>query len=398
MKELVLLVHVPSDAVNMGFLPAADRLGMRVVLLTDHPDAHREYFQRDDLPTYPADIVSCDVFNPLAVIDAISRRAAMPAAIFSNSDHLQTSAAIAADYFGLPGKDWTVTYLCKNKAQMRLRQSQLGMDGLKYRVVCNPSELTDCQMPFPCVVKPKEGVASQHVRLAEDFSALQAHCLAIWDVRPGAALLVEEYIEGPLYTLETLGDGKQLSVLGGFAVSLSPPPHFVEQHAEWQSAPPLTYEVVRQIVALGVGFGACHTEFVVTSQGPRLIEINYRCIGDRREFLLEQALDISLFETILRLHLGEALGAIQPAENAAEIRYLLAADSGTIKAAPAAFTRTEQQTTVDFRPLRQAGDQIVISHSNKDYVGVVSGFGSDRQALRQAIDQSAGGLQWEIKT
>lgn len=397
MKELILLAHVPTDAVNSGFLPAADRLGLKVVLLTDQPDAHRHYFQDRQLPAYPAEIVSCDVFNPLAVINTLSRRASAPAVIFSNSDHLQTSTAIAAEYFGLPGKQWNVAYLCKNKAQMRLRQNQLGIDSLKYRVINDLSELAENGIAFPCVVKPKEGVASQHVRLVEDFAALQAQCNLIWDARPGCTLLVEEYLPGPLYTLETLGDGKQLFVLGGFRVSLSPPPNFVELHAEWETMPPRAHEVVRQITALGVGFGACHTEYVVTPQGPRLIEINYRCIGDHREFLLEQALDIPLFEIILRLHLGEALVPISTSGTAAEIRYLAAADSGTITRIPSAFTWNEQQTTVNFRQLRQVGDQIVLSHSNKDYIGVLSGFGGDRSLLKQSIEQLAAGLQWEMQ-
>lgn len=45
-------------------------------------------------------------------------------------------------------------------------------------------------------------------------------------------------------------------------------------------------QVVDIIRCFGVGFGACHTEFVMTNKGPRLIEINYRNIGDYREFLM----------------------------------------------------------------------------------------------------------------
>ncbi|PPD04668.1 MAG: siderophore biosynthesis protein [Methylobacter sp.] len=397
MKTLILLTHTLSDAVNSGFLPAAKRLGLQVVLLTDHPDAHRNYFQDGDLTDHPSEIISCDVFNPLAVIETISRLVEIPAAIFSNSDHLQTSTAVAAQYFGLPGKNWMVAYLCKNKAQMRLRQGLLGMDSLTYQTVNDATQLSAWKMPFPCVVKPKEGVASQHVRLAVNFAALQRQCNAIWEARPGCTLLVEEYLEGPLYTLETLGDGTQFSVLGGFRVTLSPPPNFVELYAQWEHEPPMAHEVVRQIKAMGVGFGACHTEYVVTPNGPRLIEINYRCIGDHREFLLEQALKIPFFEIILRLHLGEPLNPLQVSTNAAEIRYLTAASSGTVTAIPAAFTRAEQQTTVSFRQLRQVGDQIVISHSNKDYIGVVSGFGRDRLALKQAIEHVAAGLRWEIQ-
>ena len=103
MPTLILLAHVPTDAVNEGFLPAAQRLGLKVILLTDQAEAHRRHFEAADRPACPDSIVECDVFNPLAIIDEISSHAERPAAIFSNSDHLQTSTALAADYFGRQG-------------------------------------------------------------------------------------------------------------------------------------------------------------------------------------------------------------------------------------------------------------------------------------------------------
>lgn len=86
MKELIILAHVITDSVNAGFIPAAQRLGLSIVLLTDHAEAHRQYFNQVGLPAYPNEIVVCDVFNPLAVIETITCRAGTPVAIFSNSD------------------------------------------------------------------------------------------------------------------------------------------------------------------------------------------------------------------------------------------------------------------------------------------------------------------------
>ncbi len=94
MSELILLAHVPTDSVNEGFLPAARALGLSVVLLSDQAEAHRQHFGGRELAAYPDAVVPCDVFNPIAVIEAITRRGKKPAAIFSNSDHLRTSTAL----------------------------------------------------------------------------------------------------------------------------------------------------------------------------------------------------------------------------------------------------------------------------------------------------------------
>jgi biotin carboxylase len=399
-QELILMTHVSTESVNDGFLPAARRLGLTPVLLTDQAEAHRQHFSQSGLPAYPDAIIACDVFNPLAVIEAITRRGQKPAAIFSNSDHLQTSTAIVADYFRLPGKNWHVTYRAKNKVEMRSYLSQQGIETIRYAVASELESLAKAaaEVGFPCVVKPREGVASQEVGLTRDYAELAAHCQLVWQARPGQVMLLEEYIAGPLCTLETLGDGKGLQALGGFHVRLSAPPHFVELEADWSSELAKQQEVLNRIVRFGIGFGACHTEFVLTTQGPRLIEINYRSIGDRRDFLLEQTLGIPLFETVLRLHLGQPLSALPLTPRAAAIRYLTPLANGQIISSPTPFSRSSGAVDIGLRVLRQAGETIMITHSNKDYLGVLTGVGTDTDTVHEALAQASADLAWEIRS
>lgn len=400
MKELIILAHVPTDSINDGFILAAQRLGLSVVLLSDHAEAHQQHFGQTGLAAYPSEIIACDVFNPLAVIGALTCRLQTPAAIFSNSDHLQTSTAIVANYFDLPRKDWHVTYRAKNKAEMRSSLQIRGLDVLWHAVVCDKAVLAQvaAQVPFPCIVKPREGVASQQVTLSYDRAELEAQCAAVWSEQPGLPLLLEEYIEGPLYTLETLGDGKQLCVLGGFQVKLSPPPYFVELEAKWGTGLTAAQEtqVVDMIHRFGIGFGACHTEYVMTKKGPRLIEINYRNIGDYREFLLQDTLAIPLFEIVLRLYLGEPLPQLELARNAALIRYFTAQSTGRLSDAPDAFVSRTDGLQLSYKPLRSTGEVINLTNSNKDYLGVLRGTGSDAQRLSAEMDRISASLAWGI--
>lgn len=400
MREIIICAHVPTDSVNEGFIPAAKSLGLSIVLLTDCAQAHREHYSRQGIAAYPDEIIACDVFNPLAVIDAITRRQQSPAAIFSNSDHLQASTALAAEYFGLPGKHWQTSYRAKNKAEMRKRLASQGIDMLWHEVVCDANALDKIrhEVPLPCIVKPREGVASQNVCMARDHEELDAHCAAIWAEQAGQALLIEEYIEGPLYTLETLGDGEELIALGGFQVKLTPPPFFVELDAVWGTGLPAQTEaqVLEMIRQFGIGFGACHTEFVMSESGPRLIEINYRNIGDYREFLLCDVLKIPLFEAVLRLYLGEPLPSIQRSNNVAWIRYFTANEAGRLNHGPDGFTLSEEAFKLTYLPLRKVGDMIRLTNSNKDYLGVLRGSGTCTQQLETAMDRASQSLTWEI--
>ncbi|SNT54890.1 hypothetical protein SAMN05216276_106026 [Streptosporangium subroseum] len=293
--RLYLTALKPTDSVTDGFLPAAHELGCDVTILTDRPEHHRHA---------GTEVLGCDVRDARAVIDVIAHHHA-PDAVFSNSDHIQAETALAAEYFGLPGKDWRACATTKNKALTRRRLAAAGVEVVR-AVRLAAGDPVPRDMPFPAVVKPREGVASEDVVLVRDAGELAAAVRAIRDRRPDEALVVEEYLDGPLHTLETLGDGERTQVLGGFRTRLGPLPYFVEERLDWES-PPGTEHVLRALDALGAGFGACHTEYAMTSAGPRIIEVNYRVIGDHCDFLIADLLGVPLFERILGVHLGAKL-------------------------------------------------------------------------------------------
>lgn len=304
-KPYVIISHVVNAAVIEGFIPAAQRLGYPVVLLTDHAMAHNQVL--DDNVC----VIECEVFNPLSILDVLTEWGITPAALFSNSDHLQTATAIAATALGLPAKNWQICYAAKEKWRMRQRLQAHGLPSV-WSSQLLPNEAPHVNWPWPVVIKPGQGVASMDVRLLDDLASCQ-HYLASLSSRQ--TLLVEAFMQGPLFTLETLGDGNELVAVGGFDVELSPPPHFVEMAARWGGEHSVRWkqQALDQLRQFGVGFGVCHSEFIVTDKGPVLVEINYRSIGDGREFLLERLLPEGWFTPILCLHLGEPLPPVKPA-------------------------------------------------------------------------------------
>lgn len=421
-----LLALNPTDSVTEGFLPAARRLGLDVTVLTDpqyeraHRDTYRDAVGIDTVP----EILGCDVRDFREVIGQISRRTPPGAefGVVSNSDHLQTQTALAADYFGLPGKDWRATLRAKNKAQLRRHLAAHGEAAVRAFELppeADPSEPgalrapwvpgardapdRDGDVPFPCVVKPREGVASEDVVLVRDPAELRLRCAEIRTRRPGRALVVEEFLAGELRTLETLGDSRgTLHVLGGFRTELSEPPYFVEERLVFE--PPLprrpeTDQVLCQLKALGVGLGACHTEFVVDEASrARIVEVNYRAIGDQCDLLLADLLDIPLFELILRTHLGEPLPARLDArtDRRARQEYPLADRAGTLTAAPGPAELTVDGVRLTYRPLRGTGERHELHHTNRDYLGVLRAVGTDQSAVDRAAREFLSARRWEI--
>ncbi|MFE2678019.1 ATP-grasp domain-containing protein [Streptomyces hygroscopicus] len=457
--RLHLLALNPTDSVTEGFLPAAARLGLAVTLLTDQPDAHaRAYGLRDDAqrgaarrkeprrggaqpgearrgeaqrsdgpqgdaprgdaadappPPFPAlDIVPCDVRDFAEVISRIAADG-RPHAVFTNSDHLQTQAALAAAYFGLPGKDWRAALRTKNKAELRRALAAAGPDAAdpawpadpvwsaELATGQDPATLARLDAPYPCVVKPREGVASEDVVLVGDADELVRRSREIRARRPGAALVIEEFLEGELRTLETLGDGRTLHVLGSFRTELSPPPHFIEERLHLLPAPPPqphTDQVLAQLRALGVGFGVCHTEYVVQGDRARLIEVNYRAIGDQCDLVLAELLGIPLFEYILRTHLGEPLPDDLGARTDGRVRmeYVMADRAGRLASAPPASVTERDGVRLDYRPLRGIGEEHPLHHTNRDFLGVLRATGTDQERIDAAVAEFLAAHRWEI--
>ncbi|MFF4774074.1 acetyl-CoA carboxylase biotin carboxylase subunit family protein [Microtetraspora fusca] len=377
----------PTDSVTAGFLPAAEALGWDVTILTDHPAGYPGF-----------ETIETDVRDVRAVIDTIARHHP-PGVVFTNSDHIQAETALVAEYFGLPGKDWRACVTAKNKALTRERLAPV--ESVR-SVRLTPGAGLPEALPYPVVVKPAMGVASEDVTLARDAGELAEAVAEIRTRRPGETLVAEEYLDGPLHTLETLGDGRTVAVLGGFRTTLGPLPHFVEERLDWDPEPPpgARDHVLAALAALGVGFGACHTEYVVTPDGPRIVEVNYRVIGDNCDLLLADMIGAPLFEWILRVHAGEPLPHPQEAAAAGHgaVVSLVADRSGLVTAAPPPGEGPRERDGVRLwhRPLRRVGDRVELTHTNRDYLGLLRAVGPDRARVDAAVAAFRAERPWVI--
>lgn len=418
----------PTDAVTDGFLPAAARLGLDVTVLTDDPDAHRrayaEAFSASSGGGFAPEVIQCDVRDFREVVARISAHHA-PDALFSNSDHLQVQTALAAEYFGLPAKDWRTALRAKNKALLRRHMAAAGADAVWSAELAPDQDPDELEPPFPCVLKPREGVASEDVVLVSDAADLARRVKEIRGRRAesaravsaraestrgetaravkqtGATLVLEEFLDGDLHTLETLGDGRRRHVLGGFRTRLSPPPDFIEEVLTYIPAypQPVLDQVLAHLDALGVGFGACHTEFVLQPDGrARIIEVNYRAIGDQCDLMLEQILQIPFFELVLRAHLGESLPADLGfrTDRRARNEAVLADRTGTLTFAPGPYDRDEDGVRLCYRPVRQVGEWHEVYRTNRDYLGVVWAVGPDQDAVDAAVADFIAANRWKI--
>lgn len=152
---------------------------------------------------------------------------------------------------------------------------------------------------LPVVVKPTQLSGSRGVVLVRDLAEFEAWGAALDETGYTGPVLVEEYLTGPEFSVETISVHGRHHVIGVTHKRLGPPPLFVEAgHAH--PAPDSVDKaaigamVVAMLDAARYRTGPAHTELRVTPAGPRIIESQARLGGDRIPHLVELATGIDL--------------------------------------------------------------------------------------------------------
>ncbi|MGK6317445.1 ATP-grasp domain-containing protein [Neorhizobium sp. DT-125] len=319
------VVMIESSTTGRLFHAAAKRLGCLPVLLSEDAGKYR------DLD--PSDVVT--VFANTRSIEAVAevcgrlRRTFEVEAILSSSGAYAAVAAGACRVFGLAGADPDAISRCQNKFEQRTQLKAAGLATPSYKSVTTPRDAAEfaAAVGLPVIVKPVVGSGSMGVRLCENLSEVRAqtsHLLRAADFASSPGVLVEEYIDGPEFSIETVGR----IVIGITAKHLGPRPFFVEVGHDFPARLParvkkqVTFAVMTAIDALGLHWGPAHSEFRLGPKGPVIIEINPRLAGDFIPELVKLAYGIDLVEETIKLALGRPVNLTARANQCAGIRFL----------------------------------------------------------------------------
>ncbi|MFE2011253.1 ATP-grasp domain-containing protein [Streptomyces sp. NPDC059491] len=227
----------------------------------------------------------------------------------------QDRAAAVAAALGLPcHSPQTIAYV-HDKDAMRRRLAELGVDDTPGGRVADVAELRAflARHGTPCVVKPVQGAGSfgvSVVRSADEAEAAFARAAADFEVIPDAGVLVERFHEGPQFSVEAFSEDGEHEILA-VTRKFSDPVGFVElghvvpaELSEEQTDAVHGY-VRRLLDALDITYGVTHTEVVLTTAGPRVIETHVRLAGDEIPYLVHDVTGVDLVDCVVRQTLGQ---------------------------------------------------------------------------------------------
>ncbi|MEX0169928.1 ATP-grasp domain-containing protein [Streptomyces sp. LMG1-1-1.1] len=321
------------------------------------------------------------------------------AAVHSSVDSFVGVAASVARQYGLPGPAPDGAAIRRDKSAARAAMARAGVEDVRWATQPADAEAPSSPIGYPCVVKPVDGASSWDVALVESDEEVAAvarnHMARSYGrgVRPRRTLLFEEVLNGPVFSAEGFVDADELTVFGYSDRVMTEPPYFVELALRFAAEPPCpgAEDFVRDTLrALDYDFGPFHLEFVLTEDGPRLLETNARLVGAGMQQAIGYVSGLRPAEVVVAKLTGAAVPALTPDGAVTELRITspvtgrLRGVTGLEAAAAAPGCRSVGMYV-------EPGEAVSADvHSNSQRVGYVQAVGGTREdSYRNALAAAA---------
>ncbi|MFC8394079.1 ATP-grasp domain-containing protein [Streptomyces sp. NPDC057238] len=332
--------------------------------------------------------------------------------VITSCDYYLPVVARTAARLGLPGPaPEAVGNACRKDATRRVL-ADAGVPGPRFAVHEEWAGLARSarEIGYPLVVKPVDLCAGMYVRRVDDEEQLAAAVKALGEFpvnargqRRAPVVLLEELLDGPEVSVETVSHAGAVHVVGVTDKSVGGAPAFIETGHMFPAAlSSADAEAAEQtalgaLKALGLTDGVvAHTEIKLTSAGPRVVEVNPRPAGNRITELIRHVTGLDLAAAFVDVSLGRApdLRRTDTGLRSAAIGFLVPGATGTLEALDGSRVRTAPDVLEV--QLAEPGRQVKAAGSNNEYLGHVmagdpAGTGA-RARVEALLDEVRSGL------
>ncbi len=322
MKTIMIL---GASILQLPAIKKAKEMGLRVVAVDMNPEAVG--FKEDDV--IKEVISTIDIPN---VVEA-AKRNKVDGVMTLASDMPMRSVAAVAKEMGLVGISDDTALKATNKALMRQALYEHDVPVPRFYKVSNRDEYEKVTAEFrvPFIVKPADNSGSRGIFKISDLNDQQtikdAYDYSKASSRNGD-VVVEEYMEGPEVSVETLTVDGECHVIQITDKLTTGAPHFVEMgHSQPTQLDAVTAENIREVAkaankAIGIMHGPSHTEIIVTTEGPKIVELGARLGGDCiTTHLVPLSTGVDMVECCIQIALGEKPDVETKFNKGAAIRY-----------------------------------------------------------------------------
>jgi biotin carboxylase len=354
-----------------------------------------------------ADELRLTDFDDLAGFERALRSAVAdyrPAYLYhvGSEDTMLTTYRVAED-LGLSVNPARAIQVINDKLELRRLLARRGLSPVRFEYADRWRDVAPLLAGFslPVVVKPARLSGSRGVLLLRDPGELEGWGSLLDAYDYAGPVLVEEYLSGPEFSVETISVRGQHHVVGVTSKLVGPPPFFVETgHVHpapsSASADAMSRLVVDMLTGCGYRTGPAHTEVRLTPGGPRIVESQARHGGDNIPRLM--ALSTG-FDTAGAIY--DALAGVPPrpgqGTGTAQIHYFSLPPGVLVSVTGIEDLRSLEfvhELRFPFRP----GDTIPATVDWRTRHGYVIVCGQSAEHTRRLVDQVVAGLHVRVET
>jgi biotin carboxylase len=309
----------------LSYVAKARQEGFRVAAIWDPtmtvalPDGTRDFREYLDGVRELADEFVLTDFADTAVFE----RAVRDTARSFRADHVYhvgrestmlMTYRIAED-LGLAVNPASSIEILNDKHAMRVALAEHGISPVRFALAEHWHDIPSLlgEFTLPVVVKPTTLAASRGVFLMHDAAELAGYGELLATYGYEGPVLVEEFLPGQEYTVETISSGGEHHVMGIGKKVMGPPPLFVDMgylvptpdSREVREVGDLVVDLLR---VSGYRCGPANTEVIATPDGPRIVESQARLAGDNMPRMLQVATGFDLERGVFQALAGKPLG------------------------------------------------------------------------------------------
>lgn len=303
MKEHKSVLIFGVGTLQQSIIQRAKKMGLFTVGIDPLEDAAC----REDVDAYEV-VGGQDYEGTCAVVEKYG----INAIVTSATDKPLVMMARVAERYGFPFYSVETAEWSTDKFQMKQRFLEGGIPCAKGRLVRSADDVDDFE--FPVIVKPRDNSGSRGVKLCRDKWELEK---AIAEALPYSHLdtvLVEEFIEGKEYSIESLHHDGLHEVIQFTEKKTTEFPYNVELgHIQPANISEENKEKIRAIISrigMTLKFENCpsHTELKINDRGIFVIETSPRLGGDYiTSTLTPLSTGVNLEDELLRISLGDKI-------------------------------------------------------------------------------------------
>jgi len=385
------VVFIECNFTGIDAIVSASKAGIKCYLITSDLDLLKSMLPKTffDHLHESVDIIkvqnSDNVEEVLSTIDQLNLK---PSAVLTFSQFRLVTASHVASRLNLKCTNVTALENAIDKYALREVMRASGLPSIKYLSLTADTNENSIltQVGLPCIFKPSKGHSSLNIELVRSISELRTALLK-YQLKENFQIIVEEYLEGPLFSLETITCKAGDHITWGYTDRVLTE-NFIEIGATFPSQTPndkAGVELVQKTLdAIGFDFGACHTEMIFTKNGPRIVEVNPRPGGSGVCRLISLATEHDVTMEIVNMYLGA-----QPSQNLKHYRSvtmncLLPHQSGRIVALPNKTQLLKLKGVRDVWFQREEGESTNESRSNFSYTLTIMTVAEEQSSYENA--------------